>query len=549
MTSTCEMNQEVQTHLIISQIDVNRIIQTCDSLVNNQNITVNQLISLFCKISGCDSYCEQIVSLCNQILSDTVTSSNDIVNVCKSLKHIDLSLDEPDTYLVIEHDEDPGSLTSVEPSNQIAKETFLCQNNVSPSILKTPLERSKHKPSLLQISKPQITIATSKPNITIPTSQPESPILTNSPELHIVTSQPELPKDTSHPEIIIETGQPELPIDTSHPEIIIEIGQPELLVPIATSQPKPSKPNNIETSQPELPIETSQSKSSILTRSKSNITIATNEPDIPTSTSNSESTSKHMLPITISKSESLKIINNPQLHPPSCQGKLPLATSLLKSPIATSKPEILKATSKSTAAFLKSTSPKCNTVTIYPKSFVAACTSELPIVTNKSEFTIATSSNRNNSKSSTIVQTLKNATDSETIKAIDNLIQNNANLLQSNLVSKRKPLPPKSKHKHKVFSSERRPKPCERFICNICEKIFTRGSLRKHKLTHLDHKPVACPQCDYRCVSQSYLTTHLQRHNREKNYQCEKCGKFFKRTANLRRHKLTHSVTKKEIAL
>ncbi|KAK6173797.1 hypothetical protein SNE40_017194 [Patella caerulea] len=154
--------------------------------------------------------------------------------------------------------------------------------------------------------------------------------------------------------------------------------------------------------------------------------------------------------------------------------------------------------------------------------------------TSNSGFSIATSSNQNNSISSiNIKPTLEYASDIETFEATNNLLQNRANLLQSHSV-------PESKHIVQKNLSYKK------FTCEICGKMFRYLScLKRHKFSHLDQKPFACPHCNYRCVMKSHLNTHLQIHTGEKKHQCAICGKRFNLRKTLKTHELSHTVTEK----
>ncbi|XP_050412920.1 zinc finger E-box-binding homeobox 1 [Patella vulgata] len=689
MTSSCVMNQVVQTHLLISKIDVNRIIQTCDSLVMNHNTTIKQLISLFSKISGYDSYCQQIVSLCNQILSVTVTSSNSVVNVCKSLKPIDLP-------------PGPGSSTYVKNGDQIAKEamskackvTRLYHNNVSPSSLKQPVGTRKSKPSISKRGKRSLLkspIATINPDLPTVTSNPMLPIATSESELSIVSSkvkfqppsslgklhpsssqgklQPpssqgqlqtatsllksliaksktdlfitnnksqiniasnerklsEFTKSTTNPKCTIETRKPELSVVESKSEFPIVTNKPEL--PIATTptklslsqnKPEPTVKNsaNIETFQTIDDISLLKNsgkflKSHLISNSKNDkkftkLSEAAPSVRFPVKTSlnvshiSSDSLCENVMDQgleTSGQGSFVEVIVGDDLNLSTLKDEGQVfviiegdetfefndVTNLYDElTIPVGKPNTTIATSKSGLS-IATDKPNVTMVTSKPELFISTSKSEyneFPIATDKpelviaTELSIATSPYQNNIKSSTIVEpTLKNSSDIKTTEAINNRFQSkavNTNVLQSHslqLSKQNKEFPkrrypfqcslcPKSfdrnksliRHTnvHATTAARLAMKPCQTFICEICGKIFKkRQRLREHKPVHLDHKPVACPHCDYRCVSKRYLTTHMIKHNGEKIHQCEKCGKCFNRIHSLRFHELIHNVTEK----
>ncbi|XP_050417534.1 zinc finger protein 626 [Patella vulgata] len=68
-----------------------KIIDICENYISGQNKSVEQIVSLCSKIFGYEFYCNQIVSFCHQILSDSLNSGNAIINICQSFSHLDLS--------------------------------------------------------------------------------------------------------------------------------------------------------------------------------------------------------------------------------------------------------------------------------------------------------------------------------------------------------------------------------------------------------------------------------------------------------------------------
>ncbi|XP_050417475.1 zinc finger E-box-binding homeobox 1 [Patella vulgata] len=551
MTSTCMMNQVVQTHLLISKIDVNSIIQTCDSLVINHNTTIKQLISLFSKISGYDSYCEQIVLLCNQILSKTVSSSNTVVKVCKSLKPIDLTAG---------NGEGPGSSTAVKPSNQIAKNTIsktcevtsLYQNNVLPSILKQhiarrqPLKRSKH--SLLKSP-----IAMNNPDLPTVTRNPMLPMATSKSGLSIVSSNLKFQPPSSQGKLQIATSLLKSPIAKDKTDLLITNNKSQ--INIAPNERKlPDFPNSADnpnctlvTRTPELSVGGSISEFPIVTNRPELVTAKTKLPiHVKTSTQmKPEPTLKHAAKIetfqavddlnlsalegegqvlviiegdeTLEFNEVTNLYND--LTIPMSKPNKSIATSKSRLYIrdkpnvnlVTRKPQLFISTSKS--EFNETDKPELPIATD-PELFISTSKSEFPTVTNMTELPIATSKhdlptatspNQNNTKSSTIVPPiLKKSTENEKTAAINNILQNNAvnaDVLHSLQTSKQ----------NKKFT-----KRCYRFQCSLCPKSFDRNSsLIRHTNFH------ACRE--------GRLT-----------YICEICGKILKKRDRLREHKHIH---------
>ncbi|KAK6173796.1 hypothetical protein SNE40_017193 [Patella caerulea] len=545
------MNQVVQTHLIISKIDVNRIIQTCDSLVNNQNITVNQLISLFCKISGYDSYCQQIVSLCNQILSYTVTSSNDIVNVCKSLKACEVN--------------------------------SLSQNNVSSSILKQPVaSRQPQKRSKRSLLKSPI--ATNNPDLPAVTRNPLLPIETSKSELSIVSRNLKFQLPSSEGKIQTATSVLKSPSANSKTDLFITNNKSEIYI----------APNECE--PPDFPESTSSPKCTVVTRNPelSEFPIVTNTPELVTTNtelpihvetslnqnSNTSSIPKKPEP-TLKKSvrtETFQAVDDLNLSALEGEGQVVViiegdetmefndVTNLCDDLTMPMNKSNTIATSKS-RLYIKN-KPNVTMVTSKPQLFISTSKSKFndtdkPELTIATELSIATSPDQNNTKSSTMAPPmLYNSTDIEKAVAIDDILQNNgvhADVAHSFQTSKQNKKLTKKPYRFKCSLC---PKAFERnkylirhtnfhasreamltYICEICGKILKkRDRVKEHKRIHLNHKPVGCPHCDYRCVSKRYLAIHMVKHSGEKRQQCAQCGKCFMHLRTLRFHELSHNV-------
>lgn len=79
------------------------------------------------------------------------------------------------------------------------------------------------------------------------------------------------------------------------------------------------------------------------------------------------------------------------------------------------------------------------------------------------------------------------------------------------------------------------------FACEICNKEFTRKNYRDyHQRLHTSNKPHACTMCEFRSAKRHNLIRHMLVHSNEFNFQCDACGKKFKRKTGLDSHQRTH---------
>ncbi|KAM7338184.1 hypothetical protein ACRRTK_001668 [Alexandromys fortis] len=70
------------------------------------------------------------------------------------------------------------------------------------------------------------------------------------------------------------------------------------------------------------------------------------------------------------------------------------------------------------------------------------------------------------------------------------------------------------------------------------------GALQKREQMEREAKPFECEECGKRFKKNAGLSQHLRVHSREKPFDCEECGQSFKANTNLFRHQKLHSSEK-----
>ncbi|XP_077015596.1 zinc finger protein 891 isoform X2 [Tamandua tetradactyla] len=82
----------------------------------------------------------------------------------------------------------------------------------------------------------------------------------------------------------------------------------------------------------------------------------------------------------------------------------------------------------------------------------------------------------------------------------------------------------------------------EKYECNQCGKAFRKVSnLILHERSHMDEKQYECKECGKVFNDSSTLRRHVRTHTGEKPYVCNQCGKAFSQKTSLKAHLRTHT--------
>ncbi|WAR11271.1 ZG57-like protein [Mya arenaria] len=80
------------------------------------------------------------------------------------------------------------------------------------------------------------------------------------------------------------------------------------------------------------------------------------------------------------------------------------------------------------------------------------------------------------------------------------------------------------------------------FHCNVCGNRFAQvGNLQRHMRTHTSERPFLCTYCGFAFKEKNHLQGHIRIHTGEKPYKCTECDQSFAVLSTLNSHVRTHS--------
>ncbi|GBM90071.1 hypothetical protein AVEN_208233-1 [Araneus ventricosus] len=87
--------------------------------------------------------------------------------------------------------------------------------------------------------------------------------------------------------------------------------------------------------------------------------------------------------------------------------------------------------------------------------------------------------------------------------------------------------------------------PITNYSCRFCNFVYTnKRALINHESTHYPEKlPFSCPSCPKVFREKYQLQSHLYTHDSARHFKCNFCGRTFRHSSSLARHKRSHRLT------